>query len=93
MFGTSRKHSLGSTDKNSHVSYPDGEVAFSFSYGFFIGLPLMGSTGLRHVGGLLPAQALTQFVHLHALKLSVAEESQKEDAIIIRLLNCSIVVL
>lgn len=53
----------------------------------------MGSTGLRHVGGLLPAQALTQFVHLHALKLSVAEESQKEDAIIIRLLNCSIVVL
>lgn len=36
----------------------------------------MGSTGLRHVGGLLPAQALTQLIHLRGLGLPVAMETK-----------------
>lgn len=42
----------------------------------------MRPAGLRHVRGLLPAQALTQLIHLHALKLSVAED-KKEDMLVV----------
>lgn len=61
-------------------TYPDRKVAFALSYSLFVCLPLVRPAGLRHVGGLLPAQALTQLIHLHALKLSVAE-NKKEDTL------------
>ena len=36
----------------------------------------MGSAGLWHVGGLLPAQALAQLIHFRGLGLPVAMETE-----------------
>lgn len=61
------------------VSYPDGEAAFALAHCFFVGLPLVWSAGLGHVGWLLSAQTLTQLIHLQTLRLPAAVEGNKKE--------------
>lgn len=45
-------------------THSDGEVAFALAHGLLVRLPLVGSAGLWHIGGLLPPQTLTKLIHL-----------------------------
>lgn len=61
-------------------SHPNGKVAFAFPHRLLVSLPLVGSAGLGHVGGLLPPQALPKLVHLrgHVLPGTVHKERERE---------------
>lgn len=66
----------------SQSTHPNGEVAFALPYSLLVSLPLVGSAGLGHVGGLLPPQALTKLVHLrgHVLPGTVDTERNRGSA-------------